>query len=56
MLSIFLLLISCSFNNPDKGAVVHAVVHRVLWEYLVVVNGEPDEADREKWRREMFER
>jgi hypothetical protein len=44
------------FNNPDKGAVTHAIVHRALWEYLLAVNDTPDEAEREKLRREMFER
>ncbi|KAK7689468.1 hypothetical protein QCA50_007260 [Cerrena zonata] len=43
------------FNNPDKGAVSHAIVHRVLWEYLSAVNGIEEEAEREKLRREMFE-
>ncbi|KAL0959126.1 hypothetical protein HGRIS_014419 [Hohenbuehelia grisea] len=43
------------FNNPDKGAVTHAIVHRALWEYLTAVNEYPDEAEREKQRREMFE-
>ncbi|THH01960.1 hypothetical protein EW026_g824 [Hermanssonia centrifuga] len=43
------------FNNPDKGAVSHAIVHRALWEYLVAVNDLEDEADREKLRREIFE-
>ncbi|KAF9451432.1 ARM repeat-containing protein [Macrolepiota fuliginosa MF-IS2] len=43
------------FNNPDKGAVTHAVVHRVLWEYLTAVNTIPDEAEQERLRREMFE-
>lgn len=45
-----------SFNNPDKGAVTHAVVHRALWEYMVALNDLPEEAEREKMRREMFER
>lgn len=44
-----------SFNNSDKGAVAHAIVHRALWEYLDAVNGLEDEAEREKLRREMFE-
>ncbi|KAG6889216.1 hypothetical protein C0992_006026 [Termitomyces sp. T32_za158] len=43
------------FNNPDKGAVTHAVVHRALWEYLSALNDVPDETEREKLRREMFE-
>jgi hypothetical protein len=44
------------FNNPDKGAVTHAIVHRALWEYLLAVNETPDEVEREKLRREVFER
>ncbi|KAG5719378.1 Pumilio like proteiny domain family member [Termitomyces sp. T112] len=43
------------FNNPDKGAVTHAVVHRALWEYLSALNDVPDETERDKLRREMFE-
>ena len=45
-----------SFNNSDKGAVTHAVVHRALWEYLSTVNGLSDETESEKLRREMFDR
>lgn len=33
----------------------HAIVHRALWEYLVAVTENPDEVEREKQRREMFE-
>ncbi|KAF7419498.1 pumilio domain member 6 [Pleurotus ostreatus] len=43
------------FNNSDKGAVSHAIVHRALWEYISAVNELSDEAEREKQRREMFE-
>ncbi|PCH37111.1 ARM repeat-containing protein [Wolfiporia cocos MD-104 SS10] len=43
------------FNNPDKGAVSHAIVHRVLWEYLAAINALEDEAEQEKLRREIFE-
>ncbi|KAF7977568.1 hypothetical protein HWV62_3374 [Athelia sp. TMB] len=43
------------FNNPDKGAITHAIVHRALWEYLLAVNEISDDAEREKLRREMFE-
>ncbi|EGO22720.1 hypothetical protein SERLADRAFT_356787 [Serpula lacrymans var. lacrymans S7.9] len=43
------------FNNPDKGAVTHAIVHRALWEYLSAVNDIPEETEREKLRKEMFE-
>ncbi|KAJ7198843.1 armadillo-type protein [Mycena pura] len=43
------------FNNSDKGAVTHAVVHRALWEYIVAVNSSHDEADAAKQFREIFE-
>ncbi|KAJ7139088.1 puf family RNA-binding protein [Mycena epipterygia] len=43
------------FDNSDKGAVTHAVVHRALWEYIVAVNNSPDEAEGEKQLREIFE-
>ncbi|KAF8228348.1 ARM repeat-containing protein [Tricholoma matsutake] len=47
------------FNNPDKGAITHSIVHRALWEYLTVLNDASasvsDEAEREKMRREIFE-
>ncbi|KAJ7713153.1 armadillo-type protein [Mycena metata] len=43
------------FNNSDKGAVTHAVIHRALWEYIVAVNSSSDEADAEKQLREIFE-
>lgn len=44
------------FNNPNKGAVTHAIVHRILWEYLVAINALPDASEQEKLRREVFER
>ncbi|KAL9709456.1 Pumilio y domain member 6 [Leucoagaricus gongylophorus] len=43
------------FNHPEKGAVTHAIVHRVLWEYLVAINTLSDPSDQEKLRREVFE-
>ncbi|KAF6752057.1 armadillo-type protein [Ephemerocybe angulata] len=43
------------FNNPDKGAITHAIVHRALWEYLAALLDLPDEAEQEKLRREIFE-
>ena len=46
---------SVSFNNPDKGAVAHAIVHRAAWEYLAAVSELEDEAEAEKLRRELFE-
>lgn len=45
-----------SLNNPDKGAITHAIVHRALWEYLSAVSDTEDESEREKLRREIFER
>lgn len=42
------------FNNPDKGAITHAIVHRALWEYVSALDGLPEE-EQEKLRREMFE-
>lgn len=45
-----------SFNNSDKGAVSHAVVHRALWEYLSTINVLSDETESGKLRREMFDR
>lgn len=44
------------FNNPDKGAITHAIVHRALWEYIVAIGENADEAEREKQRREIFEK
>lgn len=59
MLLIFVSILSFlsmfRFNNSDKGAVTHAVVHRALWEYLLAVNTVVDEVEQEKMRREMFE-
>ncbi|KAK7052431.1 PUM-HD domain-containing protein [Favolaschia claudopus] len=43
------------FDNSDKGAVTHAVVHRALWEYIVAVNESPDQVEGEKQLREIFE-
>ncbi|TCD66891.1 pumilio domain member 6 [Steccherinum ochraceum] len=43
------------FNNSDKGAVSHAIVHRAFWEYLAAINELEDTAEQEKLRREMFE-
>ncbi|KAF9043743.1 ARM repeat-containing protein [Hymenopellis radicata] len=43
------------FNNPDKGAVTHAVVHRALWEYIVAVNEIPQDEERDKQFREIYE-
>ncbi|KAG8911883.1 pumilio domain member 6 [Tulasnella sp. 417] len=43
------------FDNPDKGAVGHPVVHRALWEYLQEVSRLPTPEDQTKARNEMFE-
>lgn len=43
------------FNNSDKGAITHAIVHRALLEYLAAVNDTEDESEREKLRKEIFE-
>ena len=42
-------------NNPDKGAMSHAIYHRVLWEYLSQLNELKDEDLRSKLRQELFE-
>ncbi|KAF5391242.1 hypothetical protein D9757_003012 [Collybiopsis confluens] len=49
------------FNNPDKGAVRHAIVHRVIWECLDVLgrmqdSGNAEDAvEAEKLRRDLFD-
>ncbi|KAJ4469172.1 armadillo-type protein [Lentinula lateritia] len=49
------------FNNPDKGAVRHAIVHCATWEYLDVLGrrqdseGEDAAKEAEKLRRDLFE-
>ncbi|KAG8939276.1 pumilio domain member 6, partial [Tulasnella sp. 408] len=43
------------FENPDKGAVGHPVVHRALWEYLQEVSRLPTAEEQAKARSEMFE-
>ena len=43
------------FNNPDKGAVTHAIVHRALWEYYSIVDDTQDEAEKERLQREIFD-
>ncbi|THU90371.1 ARM repeat-containing protein [Dendrothele bispora CBS 962.96] len=45
------------FNNPDKGAIEHAIVHRALWEYLESISALPkdQEGEKNKMRRDMFE-
>lgn len=45
-----------SFNNPDKGAITHAIVHRAVWEYMLAVRENPDEAERERQIKELFEK
>ncbi|KAG8221634.1 armadillo-type protein [Butyriboletus roseoflavus] len=46
----------CRFNNPDKGAITHAIVHRALWEFLTAVDSIEEESEQEKLRKEIFER
>lgn len=53
VLILIRIIVTCRFNNPDKGAVGHAIVHRALWEYLQEV--EKDGADGDKKRIEIFE-
>ncbi|KAJ7595727.1 armadillo-type protein [Mycena floridula] len=43
------------FNNPDKNAIVHAIVHRALWEYMTAISDDSNDAEREKNRREIFD-
>ncbi|KAF8128340.1 armadillo-type protein, partial [Boletus edulis] len=43
------------FNNPDKGTITHAIVHRALWELLSAVDSIEEESDKDKLRREIFE-
>ncbi|CAE6500228.1 unnamed protein product [Rhizoctonia solani] len=45
------------FNNPDKGAVSHAIVHRALWEYLneLALLEESEKEEAERLRRELFD-
>ncbi|KAF8703654.1 hypothetical protein RHS03_06195, partial [Rhizoctonia solani] len=45
------------FNNPDKGAVSHSIVHRVLWEYLneLALLEDSDKEEVERLRRELFD-
>ncbi|TFK45263.1 ARM repeat-containing protein [Heliocybe sulcata] len=43
------------FNNSDKGAVTHGIVHHALWEYVTEVNSLEDDAEREKLYREIFD-
>ncbi|KAL1745908.1 armadillo-type protein [Schizophyllum fasciatum] len=43
------------FNNPDKGALTHAIVHRALWEYVAAALAHPDRAVGEKLYREAFD-
>ena len=53
---LILMIFLFSFNNPDKGAVTHAIVHRALWEYLAAVDSIEDESERDKLRRDIFEK
>ena len=42
-------------NNPEKGAITHAVVHRALWEYLSILGEFESEVERDRLWREIFE-
>ena len=42
-------------NNPDKGAVRHALVHRALWEYLHNLSTLSDADEANKLRAELLE-
>ncbi|VDB96259.1 unnamed protein product [Peniophora sp. CBMAI 1063] len=42
-------------DNPDKGAVRHALVHRALWEYLAALPALPDQAEASKLRAELLD-
>lgn len=48
-------LICLRLNNPEKGAVTHAVVHRALGEYLSSLVELENESEREKLWKEIFE-
>ncbi|KAG8834409.1 pumilio domain member 6 [Serendipita sp. 399] len=43
------------FENSDKGAVSHAIVHAALWEYLSEIELLDDKAEAERLRREIYE-
>ncbi|KZT21924.1 ARM repeat-containing protein [Neolentinus lepideus HHB14362 ss-1] len=43
------------FNNSDKGAVTHAIVHHALWEYITEINSLEDDAEQAKLYREIFD-
>jgi pumilio family protein 6 len=51
-----LLTVRHRFNNPDKGAITHAIVHRALLEYILALEIVSDETEREKLHREIYER
>ena len=50
------LIVRHRFNNPDKGAITHAIVHRALWAYVLALEHVSDETEREKLHREIYER
>jgi pumilio family protein 6 len=43
------------FNNPEKGPIRHAIVHRALWEYLSEIARISDDGEREKMYNGIFE-
>jgi pumilio family protein 6 len=46
----------CRFNNPEKGPIRHAIVHRALWEYLSEIARISNDGEREKMYNGIFER
>ncbi|KZT52352.1 ARM repeat-containing protein [Calocera cornea HHB12733] len=43
------------FNNPDKGAASFLIVHKATWEYLSELVELPDEDERDRLRKELFD-
>ncbi|KAI9438552.1 ARM repeat-containing protein [Lactarius indigo] len=43
------------FNNPEKGPIRHAIVHRALREYLTEIARISDDGEREKMYNGIFE-
>ncbi len=46
----------CRFNNPEKGPIRHAIVHRALREYLSEIARISNDGEREKMYNGIFER
>ena len=45
-------LVPSSFNNPEKGAIQHTIVHRLLFDYITIA---ASLADNEQRRKDLFE-